>query len=163
MLSEYGRLDTVVASVGGWWQGGPLMNVDLATWERVLTSNLTTHFVLARTFVPVLAEATGTSYFMVCGDADVNPIADASLSSISAAGVIALFRSLVLEQIGTSVRINMLYLGPVSTRKHAGSADRITALEVGQHAAHLASEAGAMVAGSVVRLARRPAPPQAKS
>lgn len=157
VLREYGRLDTVVACVGGWWQGEPLVEVDLGTWQRVLTANLTTHFVLARTFVPVLASRPGTSYQMVCGDADVNPIAGAALPSVTAAGVMALFRSLVLEQIGASVRINVLYLGPVTTRKHAGGSDRITAAEVGAHAAYLASDAGAMVAGSVVQLARRPA------
>jgi NAD(P)-dependent dehydrogenase (short-subunit alcohol dehydrogenase family) len=68
----------------------------------------------------------------------------------------ALFRSLVLENAGTPLRVNLLYLAPVATRGRSASPERITAAEVGKHAAYLASDAARMVAGSVVQLGRRP-------
>ncbi|MQA83661.1 MAG: SDR family oxidoreductase [Streptosporangiales bacterium] len=155
-LDEAGDLDAVVASVGGWWQGGDLVDVDTATWRRVLDDNLTTHFVLARTFVPVLRERAST-YLMITGDAADVPVAGASLVSVAAAGLLALFRSLVLELRGSPIRVNVLYLGPVITRNRPdGRPDWLTADEVGTHAAYLASDEGAMAAGSVIRLTDRP-------
>lgn len=152
-----GRLDAVVASVGGWWQGSDLVDVDADTWRRVLDSNLATHFVLARTFLPVLRERSGTSYQMITGDAADVPVPRASLVSVAAGGLLAMFRSLVGELRDSPVRINVLYLGPVITRNRPdGRPEWLTAEEVGAHAAYLASDEGAMVAGSVEHLLQRP-------
>lgn len=151
------RLDAVVASVGGWWQGSDLVDVDPATWRQVLDRNLTTHFLLARTFLPVLAKRSGTSYQMITGDAADVPVAGASLVSVTAGGLVAMFRSLVLELREAPIRLNVLYLGPVITRNRPeGRPEWLTADDVGAHAAYLASDDGAMVAGSVVQLLRRP-------
>lgn len=156
-LDESGRLDAVVASVGGWWQGPPLVEVDPETWRRVLDANLTTHFLLARTFLPVLRERAGASYLAITGDAADHPTKGASLVSVAASGLLAMVRSLALELADTPVRVNALYLGPLITRNRPeGPAEWLTADEVGAYAAHLASDEGAMVSGSVVPLLRRP-------
>lgn len=157
-FAETGRpVDAVVASLGGWWQGPNLVDVDAETWRRVLDNNLTSHLALARAFLPVLGERAGTSYQMITGDAADVPVAGASLVSVAAAGLLAMFRSFVLELQDRPVRMNVLYLGPLVTRdRPKGPREWLTAHEVGAHAAYLASDEGAMVAGSVVRLLRRP-------
>lgn len=156
-LAETGRLDSVVASVGGWWQGPHLVDVDPQTWRRVLDDDLTTHFTLARAVLPVLADRSGASYLMIVGDAADHPVRGASLVTVASAGVLGMFRSLVHEHSGRAVRINALYLGPLVTRdRPEGKPEWLTADEVGSYAAHLASDEATMVSGSVLGLPGRP-------
>jgi len=160
VLADYGRIDSVVASVGGWWQGADLVDVDAATWARLLANNLTSHFVVAQAFVPVLSERAGSSYLMIIGDAAEVPVRGSAPVSITTAGVLMMARTLAAESAGTPLRVNALVLGPLRTRaRPTGRPEWLTADEVGAHAAHLASPGGAMVSGSIVRLLSRPAPP----
>ncbi|MGH3319611.1 MAG: SDR family oxidoreductase [Streptosporangiaceae bacterium] len=164
VLEETKRVDAVVASVGGWWQGPRLTGVDMETWRRVLDNNLTTHFVLARTFLPVLRERSGTAYLVIVGDAADHPVDGASLVSVSASGVLGMFRALSAEMADTPVRLNALYLGPLRTRARPdGDPTWLSADEVGAYAAYLASGEGAMVSGSVVPLLSRPPAGEARA
>lgn len=156
-VAEAGSLDSVVASVGGWWQGPHLVDVDPDTWARVLNDDLTTHYTLARAFLPVLRDRPGASYAMIVGDAADHPVKGASLVTVASAGVLGMFRSLVHEHKGAAVRINVLYLGPLVTRdRPEGRSDWLTADEVGTYVSHLASDDSAMVSGSVLPLPGRP-------
>lgn len=157
VLADAGQLDAVVASVGGWWQGSHLVDTGPDTWHRVLDSNLTTHFAVARAFLPVLRDRPGASYLMIVGDAADHPVKGASLVTVTSAGVLGMFRSLVHEHSGTQVRINALYLGPLITRdRPEGKPEWLTAAEVGTYASYLASDEGSMVSGSVLPLRGRP-------
>lgn len=157
VLADAGRLDAVVVSVGGWWQGSHLVDVEPDTWHRVLDANLTTHFSVARAFLPVLRDRPGASYLTIVGDAADHPVKGASLVTVTSAGVLGLFRSLVHEHKDDPVRVNALYLGPLITRdRPEGKPEWLTAGEVGAYAAHLASDDAAMVSGSVVPLLGRP-------
>lgn len=156
-LADAGSLDAVVASVGGWWQGSHLVDTDPDTWHRVVDANLTTHFSVARAFLPVLRDRPGSSYLMIIGDAADHPVKGASLVTVTSAGVLGMFRSLVHEHSGTQVRINALYPGPLITRdRPEGKPEWLTAAEVGSYAGQLASDEGSMVSGSVVPLRGRP-------
>lgn len=157
VLAEHGRLDAVVAALGRWWQGGDLVEVEEPVWRRVLDNNLTTHFLLARTFLPVLADRPGASYLFVNGDAAEVPVRGAGLACIAAAGQLMLMRTLAAELAERQVRVNALVLGPVITRSRpTGPPWWITAGEVGAFAAQLASDAGAMVSGTAIHLPGRP-------
>lgn len=150
VAENVGPLDAVVAAVGGWWQDGPLVEVDPSEWTRVLNANLTTHFLLARTLVPSLRDRPNSSYQMVIGDTAESPMAGASLSTVTAAGVLGLLRALSVEE--PTVRINGLYLGPVITRSRPkGPPEWLTADEVGDYAAWLATEAAADIRGQLLR------------
>lgn len=156
-LASAGQVDAVVAAIGGWWQGPHLVDVDADTWQRVFDDNLTTHFSVARTFLPVIRDRPGASYLMIVGDAADHPVTGASLVTVTSAGVLGMFRSLVHENKDAPVRINALYLGPLVTRERPeGKPEWLTAGEVGSYAAHLASDEAEMVSGSVVPLLGRP-------
>lgn len=156
-LEAAGQLDAVVAAVGGWWQGPHLVDVEPDTWRRVVDDNLTTHYTLARAFLPALRERPGTSYLVIVGDAADHPVKGASLVTVTSAGVLGMFRSLVHENRDAPVRVNALYLGPLITRDRTeGKSEWLTAAEAGSYAAHLASDDAAMVSGSVVPLLGRP-------
>ena len=137
---EHGGIDVAIPSLGGWWDGGPLIELDLATWDAVRTEMLDTHVVFARTFVPELLRRAGGWYLGIGGGAALQPIRYASIVSIAAAAQLMLTRSLALELAGRDVRINELVVNaPVRTRESAAVAQPswITADEVGGVVAEL--------------------------
>src|SRR6185312_4842590 len=51
---QIGALDAIVPSLGGWWEGGRIAEMTAAEWDAVMNEMLRPHFIVARTFVPVL-------------------------------------------------------------------------------------------------------------
>ena len=140
---EFGRLDVAIPSLGGWWEGGPLLDVDPVTWEAVRTEMLDTHVAFARAFVPELLREPGGLYLGIGGGAAFSPVPNASIVSISAAAQLMLTRALATELTGHDVRILELVVnGPVRTREWEAVAqpDWITADEVGTVVADLVED-----------------------
>lgn len=161
LLKQFGQLDAVVASLGGWWSGNrPVTEVSIAEWQQYLDSNLTSHFIAARTFLPVLKENKGTSYTLIGGAAAEVPIPNVSPVSISAAGQLMLAQVLMEENKGSTVRINEVMVHSwVATRssKERSQATWVSADDIGEFTAWLASEEAYMVNSSVLRLYEKPA------
>lgn len=137
---EFGRLDVAIPSLGGWWEGGPLLDVDPVTWEAVRTEMLDTHVAFARAFVPELLREPGGLYLGIGGGAAFFPVPNASIVSIAAAAQLMLTRALAAELADRDVRILELVVnGPVRTREWEAVAQPhwITADEVGTVVAEL--------------------------
>jgi NAD(P)-dependent dehydrogenase (short-subunit alcohol dehydrogenase family) len=138
--AEFGRLDVAISSLGGWWQGGPLLDVDPATWEAVRTEMLDTHVAFARAFVPELLRQSGGLYLGIGGGAALFPVPNASIVSIAAAAQLMLTRALAAELADRDIRVLELVVnGPVRTREWEAVAqpDWITADDVGTVVAEL--------------------------
>ncbi|HEV8021609.1 MAG TPA: SDR family oxidoreductase [Candidatus Lustribacter sp.] len=131
---EFGRLDVLVPSLGGWWEGG-LLDATPDVWDTVMDEMLRTHYVFAHVFVPVLCgQPGGGRYLGIGGGAAYHPIHRSSLVSIAAAGQLMLTRALRLEIDNPEVDVLELVVdGPVRTRDsaHLATPDWITSDEVG--------------------------------
>lgn len=138
--AEVGGLDVAIPSLGGWWQGGSLLDVDPVTWEAVRTEMLDTHVAFAQAFIPELLRQPGGLYLGIGGGAAFSPVPNASIVSIAAAAQLMLTRALATELTDRDVRILELVVnGPVRTREWEAVAqpDWITADEVGTVVADL--------------------------
>lgn len=149
---KVGDVDAVVASLGGWWQGKPLIDVPVELWQKLINSSLTAHFIFARTFLPVIANKAGSSYTFINGAGGLNPVPTAGPISVSAAAQLMLKDVLAAELKDKPVRINALVLGtPIITRSRPeGQPDWLTAEEAGEYAAYLASDAASNIHGETV-------------
>jgi NAD(P)-dependent dehydrogenase (short-subunit alcohol dehydrogenase family) len=111
------RVHAVIASLGGWWDGGKLIDMQPADWDRVMDETLRTHFVVARTFVPMLQRQGGGRYIAIGGGAAIAPIPGAAVISIAGAAQLMLTRALRAEVDDPAVDIFELVIdGPVRTR-----------------------------------------------
>lgn len=160
-FARFGRLDAVVASLGGTYDAKqPLTGLSLETWDEYHRSNLRAHFVAARALVPALAEHPNSSYTLLGGLSALYPIPLYGPVAVNSAAQLMMAEILMLELKKARVRINQVICGYVNTRARAAQArpEWITADEVGAFCAYLASDAGSMVSGAVLRLGDRPPP-----
>lgn len=163
---ELGRLDVLIPSLGGWWEGG-LLDATPAVWDIVMNEMLRTHYVFAHVFVPVLCAQTGGGrYIGIGGGAAYHPIHNSSLVSIAAAAQLMLTRALRREIGDPNVDILELVVdGPVRTRDsaHVAAPDWISAGDVGRVVVELVADGttadpATHAAGPILRMRPHPRP-----
>jgi len=136
--ADFGRLDALIASLGGWWQGVPVTKVRIETWRQILDNNLTSHFLAAKTFFPLLEKNRG-SYTLITGPGSEMAVPLAGPISVASSAQRMLFRVLVVEGANSNVRMNEVVLANAHTctrgpRMRQGA---YTALELGHYLADL--------------------------
>jgi len=167
VLGELGRLDHVVhlAGVAG---SGPLDSVSREDWQRVLDTNLTSAFLIAKATHAALAASRGTLTLT----SSTNGLNGGSALSgpayaVAKAGIINLTRYLAKEWAALGIRVNCLAPGPIATPMVTGrfspeTIDRLkNAVPLGAigepaHVAHaidyLTSPSAAFVTGTVMNV-----------
>jgi 3-oxoacyl-[acyl-carrier protein] reductase len=140
------RIDGTVVSIGSWWQGPPLIKTSLADWNSVLTERLTTHFLAAKHFIPLIAETAPGGFYLSIGGATAEvPIPNSGPVSVASAAQVMLTKVLRAESRDPPVRIQELMIWTtIATRVHGGKVDPswITPNDVGRHiVALMASDA----------------------
>jgi NAD(P)-dependent dehydrogenase (short-subunit alcohol dehydrogenase family) len=156
ILTKMSRLDAVVASLGGWWEGAKLIDLSIDELGKVLNDNLISHFVAAKAFLPALARFPGSTYTMIAGLAGEIPVAGSGPVSVAMAAQQAMQRVLAEEQKDSGVRINELLVKSVMSRARGEAGpETLTAEEVGKFAAKLASKEGEHWNGVQIRLLDR--------
>ena len=105
VVQTHGRIDVLVTGVGG-FAGGGLVDTDRATWDRMLSLNLTTAFTASRAVVPHMLTAGHGRVVMVASRAVVPPAAGFVGYTVAKAGVIALMQALAQELKGRGVTVN---------------------------------------------------------
>lgn len=133
---RFGPINGVVASLGGWWEGPQLVDVEPSIWDSILCGNLTAHFFTARALLPVLADTTGAVYVMLAGIAAELPVPFSGPISVTGAAQRMLIRTLAKEPLGDRVRLHELaIMTPIVTSRWTGDAPEpgwLTGEQVGQ-------------------------------
>jgi NAD(P)-dependent dehydrogenase (short-subunit alcohol dehydrogenase family) len=104
--------------VGGQeWGDGPLHEIAEEAWERVLSINLTSMFVMCKYTIPHLLRAGGgsiinlSSVLGTVGDADIATHAYAA----SKAGIIGMSRAMAIHYAPQRIRVNVIAPGLIAT------------------------------------------------
>lgn len=113
-VERHGRLDGLFTTVGGAHLGG-FDALDPATWERELSFNLTSAYLVARAALPVLrAQREGALVLTSSGQA-LMAATDRAAYAAAKAGVVSLTRSLAGALAPYRVRVNCIAPGPTDT------------------------------------------------
>ena len=115
MASEHGRLDALVNTVGGYSGGTKLWEADSAVLNRMLSMNLLSAYVAARSVLPILLKQGRGSIVSVAAKAAVEPTGGAGAYAASKAAALALMRSLALDAAGSGVRVNSVLPSIIDT------------------------------------------------
>ena len=99
------RIDTLINLVGG-FAIGRVVETDASLWQRMLTMNLTTAFLLSKAVLPHMLERRTGCIVHVAARAALEPFPGAAAYIVSKSGLVALIRTLSLELTGSGVTVN---------------------------------------------------------
>jgi NAD(P)-dependent dehydrogenase (short-subunit alcohol dehydrogenase family) len=105
VLDQAGRLDCLVNLVGS-FAPGRLEDTSPATWNTMLSLNLTAAYLLSRAVIPYLSIQGNGRIMHVAARAAQDPFAGAAAYIVAKSGLLALIRVLALELAGSGVTIN---------------------------------------------------------
>jgi NAD(P)-dependent dehydrogenase (short-subunit alcohol dehydrogenase family) len=109
-----GRIDALVNLVGGFAEGR-VLETDMSTWQRMLTMNLTSAFLLSKSVLPHMLKRRMGRIVHVAARAALEPFPGAAAYIVSKSGLVALIRSLSLELSGLGVTVNGVLPSTIDT------------------------------------------------
>lgn len=102
--------DHVFASMGPWWQKGPIVEQSAEEYRAVMRASLDCHVFAAQALIPPLRERPGSSYTIITGAGGHATIPGTGLLVIAVNGVFGLSRMLRAEHAGDPMRVNELLI-----------------------------------------------------
>jgi NAD(P)-dependent dehydrogenase (short-subunit alcohol dehydrogenase family) len=115
VLREANRIDAVLHLMGGFAGGQPIQNIDDATWNSMISMNLSAAFYVFRAVLPALL-AQGHGRLVAIGSrAGVEPGASLAAYNVSKAGLNALVKTAAAEVNGTGVTVNAVLPSTIDT------------------------------------------------
>ena len=152
-----GRVHALVHLAGGFAASGPVADSDPAAWTRQFTINLTTAYLTARAFLPLLRAAKGAMVFFA-SEAALPGARVAGIAAYAAAkgAVLTLVQAIAQEERDNGVRANAV--APAAIRTAANIAEMgadvayVSREAVAEVVVWLCSDAARSVTGQVVRV-----------
>ena len=154
---RFGRLDVLVNVAGGLTVLKPVAETTPEEWEREHDRNALTALVLSRAALPLLRESRG-SIINFASPAGLRARAGLGAYSAAKAAVVALTRSLALEERDNGVRVNAIAPGLIDTEQNRAEFQNgdnvrwVTRRQVADVVLFLASELGDGVNGEVIEM-----------
>jgi NAD(P)-dependent dehydrogenase (short-subunit alcohol dehydrogenase family) len=106
--SQFGSVDTLVITIGGYAGGKNVWETDLATYDQMLNLNLRAAFVMSRAVLPGMIKRNRGAILNIASRAAYDPSPTAAMYSASKAGVLALFNSLAGEVKPYNINVNSI-------------------------------------------------------
>jgi NAD(P)-dependent dehydrogenase (short-subunit alcohol dehydrogenase family) len=120
-LDREGRIDLLVNAAGVWLEG-PVEQVAVEDWDRVIDVNLKGTFLMCRAAIPAL-RATHGSIVNLGSDAGLQANRGAAVYCASKGGVVLFTKTLALDLAVDGIRVNAVCPGDVMTPMLEGQAD----------------------------------------
>ena len=117
VLARHHKIDMAIASLGGWYQGYDLADMPYEMWTTIMTNNLTSHFIFARTVIPVLRKQDSGWYININGGAQDFAIPQAGGMTIISSAQNRMTEVLYKEAEGKGYEVrSVAAFSPVKTR-----------------------------------------------
>jgi NAD(P)-dependent dehydrogenase (short-subunit alcohol dehydrogenase family) len=114
VIRTSGRLDALINLVGG-FATGRLVETDVSLWQRMLTMNLTSAFLLSQAVLPFMLQHGQGRIVHVAARAALEPFTGAAAYIVSKTGLIGLIRTLSSELEGSGVTVNAVLPSTIDT------------------------------------------------
>lgn len=162
VIAQVEPLDAVVHLVGGWTGGTPVAEAPDEALEQMLDINVMSTWRLLRAAVPALRKSGGGRIVAVGSRAAVEPAGGSGAYSAAKAAMVALVRTVAIEEASHGITANCVLPGTMDTpanRAAMPTSDRSRWVPVERVAGlilWLASDAGASVTGAALPIYGEP-------
>jgi NAD(P)-dependent dehydrogenase (short-subunit alcohol dehydrogenase family) len=156
---KFGRLDVLVNLVGG-FATGRVMDTDVSLWQRMLTVNVTSAFLLSKAVLPHMVERGTGRILHMAAWAAVEPFPGAAAYLVAKSGLLALINVLALELKGSGVTVNGVLPTTIDTSANRASMPQTDPStwtkpeSIAQTLLFLASDEAAQINGATVPIGR---------
>ncbi len=120
-MTRFGRIDALLNTVGGWSGGKTVGETEVKDWNRMLTLNLHSAFLLSQAVLPAMLEAGWGRIIHVSSKTAVAPRAKRAAYAVSKMGVITLTEVIAAEVKGTGVTANVILPSTIDTKANRAS------------------------------------------
>jgi NAD(P)-dependent dehydrogenase (short-subunit alcohol dehydrogenase family) len=161
VMTRFGRIDALVHVMGGFAGGNSVAETDDATLDKMLDLNYRSAFFTARAVLPHMRQ--GGRILAVASRQAVEPAAMVGAYSASKAALVALIRTIALENKDRGISANAVLPATMDTPANRAAdpkADPLQWVQPAQVAAllvYLASDASAQVTGAAIPIYGRQA------
>lgn len=138
-----GRIDVLAHVIGGFSGGQSVAETDDATFERMLDLNYRAAFYIARAVLPQMRAQGGGRIIAVASRQAAEPSAMTGAYSASKAALVALIRTIALENKDRCISANTVLPGTMSP-------EFVHPAQVAGMIVHLASDGAAQVTGAAI-------------
>ncbi|HEY4133220.1 MAG TPA: SDR family oxidoreductase [Gemmatimonadaceae bacterium] len=151
------KVDAVVHMAGGFATSGPVADSALDVWNKQIAINLTTAFLVARAFIPLVRNARGSIVFFA-SEAALPGSTGANMSAYAVAkgGIVSLMRAIAAEEANSGVRANAIAPSAIRTAANVAAmgADKhyIGREEVADAVIYLCSARASAINGALIPL-----------
>jgi len=156
IVAQFGRIDALVHVMGGFAGGTRVEETDDAVIDKMLDLNYRSAFYIARAIVPQMRAQGSGRIVAVASRQAVEPAAMVGAYSASKAALVALMRTIALENKDHCISVNTVLPGTMDTpgnRSGDPKADGSQWVQPSQVAAlmvHLASDASAQITSAAI-------------
>jgi len=156
VLARFSNLDVLAHTVGGFAGGQSVVEIDDATFQRMLDLNLNSVFHILGAAVPALRKSASGRIIAIGSRAALEPGANVGAYSASKAAMVSLVQTVALENKDAALTANVILPGTMDTpanRKAMPDADFakwVRPATVASLMVWLAGDAGRDVNGAVI-------------
>lgn len=156
VVAKLGRIDALVHVMGGFAGGKSVAETDDATLEKMLDLNCRAAFYIARAVLPFLRRQGSGRILAVASRQAAEPGAMVGAYSASKAALVALIRTIALENKDRAISANTVLPGTMDTpANRAGDPNGdhsqwVQPSQVASLLVHLASDSGAQITGAAI-------------
>jgi NAD(P)-dependent dehydrogenase (short-subunit alcohol dehydrogenase family) len=156
VAQRFGTLDVVVHVLGGFAGGKTVTETDDTTWQQMQELNLNSAFYVLRASIPHLRRSASGRIIAIGSLSAVEPHAGLGAYVVSKQALVALVRTVALENKDTALTANVILPGTMDTpanRKAMPGADFSKWLkpeDVAEMAIWIASEQSAHINGAIL-------------
>lgn len=153
------RLHALVHMAGGFAVTGPVAETAVPDWDRQLSINLRTAFLVSRAAIPLLRGGASIVFFSSESALPGAKLARISAYAVAKSGLVTLALAISQEERTAGIRANVVAPAAIRTATNAASmgsdAKFVEREDVGATVAYLCSDAALAITGQVLRLSPR--------
>jgi NAD(P)-dependent dehydrogenase (short-subunit alcohol dehydrogenase family) len=155
-IRRFGRIDVLVHLVGGFAGGNSVAETDDATVEKMLDLNYRSAFFVVRAVLPHMRERGAGRILAVASRQAAEPAANVGAYSASKAALVALIRTVALENSDRGITANSILPATMDTPANRAGDPRadtsrwVPPSQVAGLLVHLASDAGGGITGAAI-------------
>ena len=160
VIRETGRIDALINLVGGFAMGR-VVETDAALWQRMLTMNVTSAFLLSKAVLPHMVRCGTGRMVHVAAWAAVEPFPGAAAYIVAKSSLLALIKVLALELSGSGVTVNGVLPNTIDTPANRASMPSIDPStwtkpeSIAETLIFLASEQAGQISGAAIPVGTR--------